>query len=410
LGRRSGLIGRRLLQLLARPTLSRPQALAFTALGALATCLRAPDRLLHPALWAEDGTIFLKEAHDAGLAAVTHAYAGYLLVFPRALASAATAGALDWAPLAFALAALLVLVLTLWRIAASPLELPGKGLWVVLPALLPHNGETTLTLVNAQWVAAPLLLLLACERPTTTRASIADAALLGLLGLSGPFVLTLWPIFVPRALAGRRRPAEWAMPAALVLTCAIQAWMMATTPRNSAGGSFSGRHLIAPLLNGPSGLLSGMDKPLEGPAAVALALLLAATLGATLWATRGPVRQFVATALVAAAILTAASMVALRALPDAFFPYLGGRYTYLPYVFTCWALLCGAFTEHRRVRWLATVVLAAAVVSGTAHFKMFSRPALDWSEVMRRYHAEGLTFFTVPPYGWGVELRKEQRR
>ncbi len=66
---------------------TEPHASRLTPLVTFAACavvlgLRAAPRLAHPALWAEDGAVFLKDALEQGWTPWLP-YAGYLHVVPR---------------------------------------------------------------------------------------------------------------------------------------------------------------------------------------------------------------------------------------------------------------------------------------------------------------------------------------
>ena len=107
----------------------------------LAACLlflRGVPRLRDAAFFAEDGQIFLSQAHDRGFAALVQPYEGYLHVIPRIIAAVLEPFPVTAAPVLYAVAALLVHVAMLTPALSARLEwiIPGQMLRSVLFALM----------------------------------------------------------------------------------------------------------------------------------------------------------------------------------------------------------------------------------------------------------------------------------
>lgn len=384
---------------------------AWAAAVTLAVCVRASDRLLAPALWAEDGTIFLKEAHDLGLAALVKPYGGYQLLLPRAVAALVVNFGFRALPLLFAIASAGAVFYVAYRIVRSPLDLLGKPLLAAVPVFLPHGGEVVLTLTNAQWVLAPLLVVLAVERPAHPRQSLSDAGALLLLGLTGPFSTLLAPLFWGRARRALTEPGERWVVGALGVTAAIQGWTFLHTTRPAVPPPAPWTvWLPDSLLAGISGLLTGSRSPVAVPLAMTLGLIAAGVLALCVATARGDARRLASASLLAAAILGLASVWVIRFAPLAFQPFGAGRYTWVPYTCLTWCAVCGAVGTTSRARWAAAALVLAIATSGLSNFRMDPRPALDWADAVRSYEQRGVAELHLPPLDWVMELRRDQRR
>lgn len=111
------------------PAPTGPDRAAWAAVAVAAVCLalRKPWALLTPQLWAEDGSIFLVQDEQLGLAAWFTPYNGYLHLLPRIVAWV-TSRTLDvaWWPAAYNGAAYLVTLALFGRLASRRVNLPAN--------------------------------------------------------------------------------------------------------------------------------------------------------------------------------------------------------------------------------------------------------------------------------------------
>src|SRR5215813_4397031 len=85
-------------------------AVAAAAIGLLAS--RRPDAVTSPQLWAEEGSVYFKNAYEEPwLMTVFTPAGGYLVIFPRLIAWAGTLLPLSRVPAFFAAVAALVQIL-----------------------------------------------------------------------------------------------------------------------------------------------------------------------------------------------------------------------------------------------------------------------------------------------------------
>jgi len=161
---------------------------------------RSPTRFFQPHFWAEDGSVFFRDAHELGASSLATPYSGYLHAYPRAVAYLASFAPLAWTPTLYMLGGL---ASTLWVslfLFHPRLPLSYKPALALVPALIPHNGECFLTITNAQWyLALTLILLPLLTPPSRPIHALPEFLLLVVLGLTGPFVLLALPLFLVRA-------------------------------------------------------------------------------------------------------------------------------------------------------------------------------------------------------------------
>jgi hypothetical protein len=350
----------------------RSSVILFPAVLALAAVLLAVRvDLTSPManyLWGEDGNVFMNQARALGPAGIVTPHAGYLAMYPRAIAWAADGLPLPLRPLAYAagwVAAFAGMALAL-AFAGRRLGLgvvAGAG-WIAATALQPHIGESLLNLTNAQWMLATGLAALVVARPNPfPLRPLLGAPLLALLGLTGPYSLILTPIIALQAWLRPRPWREWWWAGVLVACGAAQAAMaigsghFRTIPATSEQLPFPWNWLF------PLGqtLVFGADDAATRIAA----LLLWASAGAALLVLRrrrAALREPLIDAalfLATAAIFLGAALAAFKANPAFIAPYhVGNRYTWVPF-----AMLFGAaLTITARVRPLLWAGLAAAAV------------------------------------------------
>ncbi|ORA71691.1 hypothetical protein BST25_16110 [Mycobacterium heidelbergense] len=173
--------------------------------------LRSVQRLWNAALFAEDGKIFLAEAHNNGLGAFVKPYAGYLHLIPRMLAALLEPFPATAAPVLYAVAALVVHVAMLVPALSVRLDwiIPGRTLRAVLFTLLclmPPLPEALANVANLIFVGGiSLLLLMLSDDPRSGRGRVGELLAVGALGLSGPLIVLFAPWFVWRWRRTRSR-------------------------------------------------------------------------------------------------------------------------------------------------------------------------------------------------------------
>jgi hypothetical protein len=173
--------------------------------------LRDIPRLWRPALFAEDGQIFLAQAHNCGLAAFLKPYAGYLHFIPRLVAALLAPFPVTAAPVLYAVAALVLHLAMLTPALSARLEwiIPGQMLRAVLFTLLclmlPLR-EVLGNVTNLIWIiGVSLLLLMLSDDPRTRVGSVCELVVLTAFSFSGLMITFYAPFFAWRWRRTRSR-------------------------------------------------------------------------------------------------------------------------------------------------------------------------------------------------------------
>ncbi len=189
--------------------------------------LRHPAGLLDANFWGEDGWVWYPDAYRSGATSLLWPHSGYLQTFPRLLALLSLPFPLAWAPTLFAVAALLVRLLPPLFLLSARFDAPwpNPGARFALSALyicLPNSFEEFANATNSQWHLALLaFLVVAASPPHTVIGHLADAAILLVSGLTGPFCILLLPIGLWAWLA-ERNARRFATLVQIALYAAVQ--------------------------------------------------------------------------------------------------------------------------------------------------------------------------------------------
>ena len=171
-----------------------PYAPVVAVSAACLLFLRGVPRLRHAAFFAEDGQIFLSQAHNSGVTAFLEPYSGYLHLVPRIIAAVLEPFPVTAAPVLYAVAALLVHGAMLTPALSARLDwiIPGQLLRAVLFALLclmPPLWEVLGNIANLIFVGGiSLLLLMLSDDPRSGLRRFGELAAVATLGLSGPLI------------------------------------------------------------------------------------------------------------------------------------------------------------------------------------------------------------------------------
>lgn len=344
-----------------------PRGLGDAAVAALVAFLALLPRLegtFSPGkyLWAEDGTIFIRQAARLGFSSLFEPYAGYLHLYPRLAALLASpfglriqAGILfaGWCLAFFAMAHLV------FRRARDCGLAPQWGaLLLALIVLQPSYGEVFFNITNAQFMLAVALMLcflpgMPAPRPTPLR-----LLALGVACLTGPFSLFLAAALLVRCCVERTLPADWRLFVPVAAGAVVQALCLAFSDRVGTAGIASDplawMHALALML------ALGASTPLAVLAATLFWLLLLSLLLAPAgrFAAAVPHRRVALFCLLLAFINVLAALYSARSHPLAVVPSGGGnRYTWVPYALIFFAALA-ASTGHAAQRSLLATGLA----------------------------------------------------
>lgn len=364
---------------------------------------RRPDAFIQPQLFVEDGTVFFRDDHELGLAALTKPYAGYLHLLPRLIALAAGVFPIEWRPRLYVLGCLLVMLLIACRTLQARVELPSRWAFALCPLVFPIGPFIFLHLTNIQWFAAILLLLLLLARPAeNARQIVADVAIAAVSGLSGPFAapaLLLVPVRLHQRGFDRR---DLPLYGTLVLACAVQGHFLLQA-KSLSGGGFEHANVGFLATHGARYLLGDVAIPMLKHGREPIALVLAAVLIAVPLLARG---QRHAALLIGGFAFAIGLMGLYRMAPEA-----GGanafrsgiRYFFWPHLGATYLLLLGVVTGGR-LRALTAPLLLLALLSATTRFTYRAPAPHKLSDYADRIRSGKPVVVPLQPRGWRMRL------
>jgi hypothetical protein len=406
--------------------------LGVAALCLVVLCTRAATRLLSPGLWAEDGSVFLKEALELGVRSLWTPYAGYLHTLPRMVAFLASRLPLVWyAPLVcvfclgvYASTAAFVGDDRFAYLLPSPLS---RGVLAVSFCFVPGLDEVLGNLTNLHWVVMFYLGLLALGDPDKPlhRWEIGAAALVALTdGIA--FVFT--PVFLFRWGWKRLRKNifVWreAVAAAVLITSALPVFVIWLTTQAGqvepvgathlslpagAVSLLAERFLVQPWVGAPEMMFINRREVWEVALYAAIALAALAALGRRVWTAKhvvlGLVLAGMFAAIVAIWIVRPGSMAYFARYR---FDGSAARYSFIA---TPFALILWAHVLDFSVLRVRPALLFCSLTIATSLYR-FSVPAYDsgpgWREVGSRLDraraTSGEVFVPASPEGWGFSV------
>jgi hypothetical protein len=346
---------------------------AIIGLAVIALALmRHPELVTVPEFTNEDGQVFFLGAHFG--AGPWTPYNGYLHAVPRLVGWLELLVPVVLAPMVSNLAALVGLALIGGFIASDQMSgaIPSRGartaLAVSLP-LLPGSGELAGTLWGLQWYGCVFLVAAAFARPSRWLLVPITVA-----GLTGPFSLIVWPIFLARA-----RDSQ----ALAVIGCVVlQGSALLVSER------FAARGAVDPLIMGQVLALRGAESVLSPSLLAAfqetsLLIPMLATLAVALVAAARAVPRsaLIAIAYVVIAVAIAGVVAAPNRGDQLLAPGTGARY-FLPVAVMIVVVALAAIGSRHPAYRAYGGILGMVVVIGMRHtFQVEPRPVEGWADL-----------------------------
>lgn len=375
---------------------------------------RKPDAITLPQLWAEDGTMFFKQAHELGIESLFTRYAGYFHSLIRLVAwigdiAIPTAAIPRWYNYC-ALTALLGLAIKLHSMRLRGIAPPLA--FAVGLVLAPVYNEAFLNLTNMQWILALYVLLFLISAPATNwPQKLADYFDVGVIGLSGPFVIFFLPLFWLRAWLNRKHfdacRHERLIFALAHIVASIQLAGMESARVNGEALFLDFAYVrvfartLAMAIFGPGG--DTLPEYLPELASLLALSLLALYAGLSIYCIRN--KHWPALSVLWSGILIwIAVFVSIRNQPEIL---LGGgeRYFFIQGVTLVWTLILLA----KELPIFCGGVLALTFVSFLLHASAYKNPPLinmHWRRAARCVGKKYPCFIRINPAGWSIYLAK----
>jgi hypothetical protein len=209
-----------------------PKNLIILFIFAVAVFYKAPDQLINPQFWAEDGVVFFMGSLQQGFQSILTPYAGYYHLIPRLVAYMATFFPIVAAPAIYLYSSYLILLVIAWSYFQLLNTNRSRYFLVGSIVLVPINGEVFLNLTNLQWLIAPFILVVFFSFPPSgafSRALLSMALLF--VCLTGPFSIFFAPFIVVTFFLQKMTIYRFLNLGILGICAMVQAFSLIKSPR-----------------------------------------------------------------------------------------------------------------------------------------------------------------------------------
>jgi hypothetical protein len=375
------------------------------AIVALTLFYRKSDALLNPQFWAEDGTAFFLGNLTWGSGALFEPSGGYLQLMIRVLAMVAGWLPFEWQPAAYNYLSFVITLAVVAKLFSPRLHLPHRFLLAAAIPLATHTGEILLCLTNLQWITFLLLIfLLIQDAPKNWAEGGRDVAILCLVGLTGPHIVYLTPLFLIRVALHRWQKWDAFQAIIAVSVATIQVGFLRSNASPLEWPPFS-EWLRVFAWNPVATLLFGWEIGSYVPPMIA-ALLLCALAGLVFWFSRQRRDLFFSVSMIGAAGALALGSAAYRLMTNkGFFSGTGAgeRYFFFPRLALLWTLILCLGSDFRE-RKVIVSVLVLAFFAAMADFAQPRLPDLQWKEQVAKVRRGEADSITINP-GWQIPMR-----
>lgn len=186
--------------------------LLVAILAVILTISRRPDSIFRAQFWAEDGQVWYAEAYNQGwLRMALTPHTGYFQTVSRLAAALSLPVGLAYAPLVYNVIALALQVLPAILLVTRRMEraIPDVRIRLLLALIyigVPNSYELDANITNAMTHLALIAALIVFSEPGRhTLWKVHDVFFMLLAGLSGPFMIVLFPLAVIKAALRRQR-------------------------------------------------------------------------------------------------------------------------------------------------------------------------------------------------------------
>jgi hypothetical protein len=364
--------------------------------------LKKPDAFRNPQLWAEDGVVFLLDAHHEGLRSVFKPHANSLYLFQRVMAYVGNYVPIRYVPHFYMYTCLAATMGVVWFVASSKLGIVARVLMGIAVVATPHLGEVFLNLTNIHWILAlALLVLIASDDPVSVGGKVGACIATCVLCLTGPFVLLYLPAILVRTIAVRSRYSA----ALLGISLLCLAFQSSHLDGNRVSGVLNagdpnwlgiiGNRLSGQLLADNDWLSRNLNSKALALATCVLYLYL---LGQALWMKS----RYQVTLLLGSLAVVAATMYAFRGCPAILGSNMAGgaRYFYIPLVCLVWAIILSL--SGTRV-WLnpAAPLLLFVCYASVSLGPCAPQPDYGWKRACRGLRGPSPVTVRIPPF-WDI--------
>lgn len=395
---------------------SKPWVVCLSTLILMAFILfcRKPDAFFNPQFWAEDGVIFFKQNFDYGLKSLIMPYAGYLHTAPRIVAFIASWFPVSMTPAIYNFFALAVTLLPAVAIFNSRCFIPFKPLVALSIVLVPHFGEVFMNITSAHWYLCLLLLILFCmDPPTRIHQYILDYLIVIICGLTGPFIIFLFPVFFVKLFI-KKSYYNLVMLLVALLCVLIQGWFIIHTLGNYTNTypfnadaliNFVGIKFFGRLF-----FVKYIYKEIPPSIMAILAVLFPVAL--IYFSESKKQKYLILLFLYMGFTITASTLYKFKGIPD-FLAYTidgGDRYFYIPYLMIIWSLAVYLVSKNVLKRQIATVLIILILISSAQYFRSLKYVDFHWKQYSEKIEKGIYIVVPINPSGWYLALGSPENK
>jgi hypothetical protein len=372
---------------------------------------REPDGFLNPQFWAEDGVIFFIQDLTFGFAAIWKPYAGYLHFIPRIITYLSGFFPLSWLPVLYNFSFVTIILFVISYLFSPRIYLPFKPLLAISIVLIPYNGEIMMSITNLQWFLAIFLILFVIqEKPQTNYQLLLDTVFIITIGLTGPFIILFWPLFIVRILYFCRSYYSGYILLLTLLLVLIQSYFIWSGGKlmSSSNASYNLQALEQVLALRFSGvLLFGKEISLALNIHLLAGLTVILTLGLFLLANSEPLPQRIPILvfLLSGIITIIACFYKFRHNLGILIPFdNGARYFYLFHLLTVWSIIIYLHSSKKIIRLLASALLLMVLLAKLTHFQVTPLINYHWKQYINQIESGKNIKIPINPSGWFLSI------
>ncbi len=378
---------------------------------------RRPDAFYHAQFWAEEGTVFFKEAYEQGFSSLFNTCAGYYHLVPRLLASLLVLISipLEYIPFLFCYAWLGVLFLIIWyvwqRLSFNSLQ---KLFLSVAVVLIPLQSEVFMNQTNMQWVMVlfPIIIFSSQDEEKNNRWFYLDIVVLTLAGLTGPNFTVLLPLFLFLLFSAKTNNRKKLLYVLSILIGVIGLLALIHHGSvNRAEGHFTllNKGFVQYVFVQYAFLFIG-KLAFKIPFLV-MYLGVISIVGLYIYALKQSLinykqNKFLFICLITSLLFLGTTLIAYRNEPSLLSPYYRGvRNFYIPALLFVWALMQFLFSHKHATKLLIGLIVLFSIelILFVGVFKLEQFDVKPYSEKL--YHSNSISI-PVNPNGWFIELNK----
>lgn len=389
---------------------------------------RRPDIITNAVPWAEDGAVWLSQAHNIGINSIFLPQDGYMQTISRVAYFIGSLFGLDNAPLVATLIAILLRCLMCTFFMSERFNFISIRLrlsLVVYFLLMPNIGEGFVNITNAQWYLSLYSIgILTASGHNSKAWRIHDVIILLISGLSGPFVLFLAPClffkYAVPALKEKNLKIIFNYETLLIAFCFIvQASVLlvdfdhrSKAPLGAGitllADIFSMRMLFGSLFDNSIMTFVTEFHKINTASLIVYLLVVTALFARAEWRARSLISFGLL--MMASSLYRPMMTLETEQWPAFLLPGAGGRYFFI----TNFLFICSIAYALRKLCKLndksIIIIISVMCLLAADSFKMDKIDAPDYREEMTKYHSADKgekVSIGIAPMGWSMQLIKK---